>query len=127
MVMSAFVGLPGKATMRRLRNVVHAASWLHSMVLHGRVCCCLTEDGIAALNTALKIVVDGLNDDDDLLWYTVYSEDAPETLSMDAVEGFSKVNEVDVQSTKPLSALLSRSIMLLTVKSGQCILFHDKI
>ena len=34
------VGLPGKAltrdATRRLRFVVHAAGWLHSMVYHGR-------------------------------------------------------------------------------------------
>ena len=35
------IGLPGKGlargTMRRLRFVVHAAGWLHSMVLHGHI------------------------------------------------------------------------------------------
>ena len=37
------VGLPENAitrdATRRLWFVVHAASWLHSMVLHGRECC----------------------------------------------------------------------------------------
>ena len=36
------IGLHGKAltrdATRRFRFVVHAAGWLHSMALHGRVC-----------------------------------------------------------------------------------------
>ena len=43
---SELVGLPGKAltqdATRRLRFIVHAAGRLHSMVLHGRLCCCCT-------------------------------------------------------------------------------------
>ena len=39
-----FVGHSGKALtrdgMRRLRFDVHAAGWLHSIVLHGRCCFC---------------------------------------------------------------------------------------
>ena len=43
MVEPGFVGFQGKAltrdAMRRLRFVVHAAGWLHSVVIHGRHCC----------------------------------------------------------------------------------------
>ena len=41
-VESELVGLPGKAlawnASKRLRFFVHAADWLHCMVLHGRCC-----------------------------------------------------------------------------------------
>ena len=56
-VESELVGLPAKAlvqdAMRRLQFVVHAASWLHSMVLHGRCCCCKSPE--APDNNSLKV------------------------------------------------------------------------
>ena len=43
-VESELVGLPANTltrdATRRQRFVDHAASWLHTMVLHGRHCCC---------------------------------------------------------------------------------------
>ena len=44
-VESELVSLPEKAlardATRRLRIVIHAAGWLHTMMLHGRFRCCL--------------------------------------------------------------------------------------
>ena len=56
-VESGLVSLPGKAltrdAMRRLRFVVHAASCLHSMVLHGRMVAVTVVIVVAAVSVAV--------------------------------------------------------------------------
>ena len=57
------VGLPGKAltrdAMRRLRFVLHAAGWVHSMVLHGHTWCCVSAFPLSTHTQCSDLMTDG--------------------------------------------------------------------
>ena len=52
-------------------------------------------------------MVEVLDDLDEAQGNPIGSQNAPKTISVDAVEGFLKVNKIDIQLPLPFSALFS--------------------
>lgn len=61
--------------------------------------------GLAVSHSAFEVAVEALDDKDDLLWNFICPEYAPETFSVDAVEGLFEIQVVDIQLPLPFSAL----------------------
>ena len=68
-----------------------------------------TEAGVAVAHSALEVVVEALDDQDNFLRDSVHPESSPETVSVDAVKGLLKIYVVDVQLPLPFRALLDIS------------------
>ena len=61
----------------------------------------------AASHAADEIVLEAVDDLDDVQGNPIGSQNAPKTISVDAVEGFLKVNKIDVQLPLLFSALFN--------------------
>ena len=63
--------------------------------------------GLAIPHSACEVVIEALDDMYNLLWDPVCPEDAPKTISVDAIKGFFEIYKVDVQLSQPFCALLN--------------------